>query len=160
MSPVGNRGFGGYKGVMADLAHELVHPINATRRSPLTPLVIVAVLLASLVLSAPAPAADRNVSAAAAQYPLASQQSVSPETGATVPLGEEVDPPEATPTEETPVPEQVVLPATADQPAGGRAAREFRLPFTGHVVLPLLIAGAMFLTAGVTLRRRVSGQPA
>lgn len=115
-----------------------------------------------LVLVASADAAERNVSAAAAQYPVAaSQQGTAPDDGAAIPLGEETPPTgDAVPTEPT----QVVAPATADTPgtsgASPRARGEFRLPFTGYVVLPLLIAGAMLLVTGFAVRRRVSGQPA
>ena len=134
--------------------------MNGAGPRALTPLTAALLTLAVLLLGAgSADAADRNVSAAAAQYPVAAVQgtspSQSPETGTAIPLGEETPGlgsgeslPEASPT-----------PVVAQGGSGGGGGEE-RLPFTGYLVLPLLIGGVVLLLAGLTLRRRVIGQPA
>jgi hypothetical protein len=123
--------------------------MNARLRGGLTLAAVV------LMLAGPSsPAADAvtpDTTAAAAQY-----AANAPSTGtgrsepsAQVPLGEEVVPP---------VDGSDNLPEGIEEAPVGQAqsspSSETRLPFTGYLALPILIAGVLAITGGLLLRRR------
>ncbi len=119
-----------------------------------TSLVTLAALTAALGTAAPAAAISGSaagVDASAAQY-------VSPSSSA-VPLGEETAPqgsePRAIPLGEE-VPGQGSAPAAQEIPeatASQPLQSEDTLPFTGYLVISILIAGAGALLVGLVLRR-------
>ena len=142
--------------------------MNASPRSALTLAVaLVAALLALAAVLAPsAGAVSPEATAAGTQYAgneenraLGDDGTSQSQPSVQVPLGEEV-----TPTDDAGVPLGDEVPTSADSqsPAGGGSGGggERRLPFTGLLAIPVLLAGLALLTSGLLLRRRTAALPA